>query len=146
MMRVVVRNALAGATISCALATVLLLFASQQLRHALTISPLAIHWAALEQLAADFLYMWCAATLGTLIYGALAQRLGIYGQGSHALRKWKNGLLGLLIIVPIVAFLPAANRFAGVSPEITAPLYIAIALAIVLSDVHGPPGALAAGD
>jgi hypothetical protein len=51
-----------------------------------------------------------------------------------------------LIIVPIVAFLPAANRLAGVSPEITAPLYIAIALAIVLSDVHAPPGALAAGD
>jgi hypothetical protein len=146
MMRVVVRNALTGATVSCVLATVFLLFASQQLRHALTIGPLAVHWAALEQLATDFLYMWCAAALGTFVYGALAQRLGIYGQGSHALPKWKNGLLGLLIIVPIVAFLPAANRLAGVSAEIAAPLDIAIALAIVLSEAHAPPGAFAAGD
>ena len=74
-MRTIVRNALMGATISCVLATVFLLFVSHQFRHALTISPLAVHWAALEQLATDFLYMWCAATLGTFIYGALAQRL-----------------------------------------------------------------------
>ena len=144
-MRVVVRNALTGATISCVLATVFLLFVSQQFRHALTISPLAVHWAALEQLAADFLYMWCAATLGTLIYGALAQRLGIYGQGSHALRKWKNGLLSVSIIIPIAAILPVANRLLGVSTEIAAPLYIAIGLAIVICDARAPSGASTAG-
>jgi len=144
-MSTIIRNALVGATISCLLATAFLLFLSHQFRAALTISPLAIHWAALEQLATNYLYMWCAAMLGTFIYGALAQRLGIYGQGSHALRKWKNGLLGVSIIIPIAAILPVANRLLGVSTEIAAPLYIAIGLAIVICDARAPSGASTAG-
>jgi len=75
-MRVIIRNALIGATISSVLAAILLLFVDHQLRDALTISQLPIYWTVVEQLAADILYMWCGAVFSALIYGALAMRMG----------------------------------------------------------------------
>jgi hypothetical protein len=140
-MHTVVRNALVGATASCLLATVLMLFMSHQFRDALTIRPLAIHWATLTQLTTNYLYMWCPATLATVIYGALAQRLGIYGRGSDVPVKWKNALLCLSITIPIFAILTVGNLLVGAEVQ----FFVAIAFAMVISDAHAPSGASTAG-
>jgi len=75
-MRVIIRNALIGATISSVLAAILLLFVDHQLRDALTISQLPIYWTVVEQLAADILYMWCGAVFSALIYRGLGHADG----------------------------------------------------------------------
>jgi len=134
-MRIIVRNALIGATVASVLATALLLAVDHRLRDALSISPLAIHPAAAEELATDILYMWSAATVGAVIYGILAQRLGIYGLGSNVLRCWKNALLGLPIIAGIALLTQA---LLGESRDITAPLFVAMGLAVSISDAGAP--------
>ena len=116
--RVVVRNAVIGATISSLLAAVLLFVISHHLG-----------WT-------DLPYLWCAATLSTVVYGLLAVRLGIYGQGSHALRSWKNALLGVLIVIAISVITSATDQLVGASAEITAPLTVAVGLAMVISDAR----------
>jgi hypothetical protein len=141
IMRDVVRNALIGATISSVLGVVLLLIVRPDARAALTISPLVIHPAALEQLTIDVLFIWCGATLGAIAYGAFAVRLGIYGEGDRALSKWRNGLLGLLIVIAIGPIASVAGWLVGVSAEATAPLIVATGLATAISDACAPSGA-----
>jgi len=128
----VISNAFIGSAFVSAAATALL--AVEWAHEPLGGSLRASRAAVLEQLAIDFSYLWCAATLAAIICGVIAVRLGIYGRGAVILENWRNALLGLMIIAVMLPIGLSAQAVVGASDD-TLPCYlVAIALAMSISD------------
>jgi hypothetical protein len=104
----VLKNAAVGATSSSA--AVLLLF-------------------AIRRVKINLPYVWSWAMLAAICYGWLAVGLSVYGKGSVTSQKWKNGLLGVVILASISA------SSLMIDPLVRAPAEtpIAVALAALIS-------------
>ena len=107
-MREVLKNAAIGATSSSA--AVLLFF-------------------AIRRVTVNVPYMWLWAMLAAICYGWLAVRLSIYGKGGVTSYKWKNGLLGVVIVAIIEAASLITDPLVGALPQTP----IAVALAALMS-------------
>ena len=113
MPRKVLKNAAIGATSSSA--GVLLFF-------------------AIRRVAIDVPYVWSWAMLSAICYGYLAVRFSIYGKGSDTSRKWKNGLLGALIVAGIEVVSLITNPLVDAPAETPIAICLAALLSMAVSD------------
>jgi hypothetical protein len=127
-----ISNAFIGSAFASAAATGLLVV--QWAHGPLGASLRAFRASALEQLAIDFGYLWCGATLAAILYGAFAVKWGIYGRGAVRLENWKNALLGILILAVVMPVGLLAQAVIGASDDTLPWFLVAIALAMSISD------------
>jgi hypothetical protein len=112
-MRKALKNAAIGATSSSA--AVLLFF-------------------AIRRVTINVPYVWLWAILASVCYGWLAVGLSIYGRGSVAPQKWKNGLLGVVILVGILAVSLKIDPIVRAPAETPIAVALAALIAIAVSD------------
>ena len=113
MTRKVLKNAVIGATSSSA--GVLLFF-------------------LIRRVAIDLPYVCSWAMLSAICYGYLAIGFSIYGKGSNTSYKWKNALLGVLIVVVIQVLSQITNPLVHAPTETPIAIVLAVALSMAISD------------
>jgi hypothetical protein len=116
MMRNVFINAASGAT--SASAAVLVFF-------------------AIRRVTLSVPYVWSWAMLAAIGYGWVALRLSIYGKGGVAPNKWKNGLLGVAIVVGAGAACLITDPLVGAPAENSIAAALAALMSMAVSDALG---------
>lgn len=92
-------------------------------------SAIVLLFFAIRRSKIDVLSVWSWAALAALCYRWFAVRLSIYGKGGITPEKWKNGLLGIAILIAI----QIASRITGILVHVSNETPVAVALAVLVS-------------
>ena len=109
----VLKNAVVGATSS---SVVMLLF------------------VAMRRVSINVLYLWSWAMLAAICYGWAAMALSIYGKAGDTWVKWKNGLLGCVIVGGIMAASLVTNPIVGASAQTPVAIAVAALVSMMVSE------------
>jgi hypothetical protein len=92
--------------------------------------------AAIRRVPINVLYVWSWTMFAAICYGRAAMALSIYGKASDTRVKWKNGLLGCVILAGIIAASLVTDPIVGASAQTSVAVAVAALISMMVSEAR----------
>lgn len=105
-----------------------------------TVSSAAVLlFSAIRRVTINVPFVWLWSVVAGVCYGWLAIKFSIYGRAGVASQKWKNGLLGSVILVVILAVFVKIDSLVRAPAADPVAITLAALLSMIVSDALEAP-------